>query len=363
MYEIANNPSLGLSSANIWAALRRYTYSGFASQIFGMEIADSDDPVIEYIHETGKAQILATLPGMFMVDTVPALDNLPLFLKPWERDARARFQRDWEWCMEKLERVKKGNPLDDSVLPTAFLRKVIDDQKHLGFDSVEEGAYMCLQLLIGSADTSQMSTWSFLEAMMMFPDVQKKAQLEIDNVVKDRLPVFSDIEMIPYYGGYRIPKGSNLHLNAWAIGHDPRRHEDPERFWPERYLHDKTTAMQSINSSDVSKRDHFAFGSGRRVCPGYNVAERSLAISILRLLWSFDITPAPDTALPLDPASYAAFMPGNPGVNMPVTLTVRSAEKRAIINREYEELNRLWPQMVCNTVPNYSRMRKFVTMT
>lgn len=26
-----------------------------------------------------------------------------------------------------------------------------------------------------------------------------------------------------------------------AIGHDANRHEDPERFWPERYSHDKTT--------------------------------------------------------------------------------------------------------------------------
>lgn len=63
-----------------------------------------------------------------------------------------------------------------------------------------------------------MSTWSFMEAMLMFPDVQKKAQAEIgslampsyceprihmlisaaDAVVKDRLPLFSDLDQIPY---------------------------------------------------------------------------------------------------------------------------------------------------------------------
>ncbi|KAH7143558.1 cytochrome P450 [Dactylonectria macrodidyma] len=365
VHQIANNPSWGHSPAKLWASLGRYTYSTFASQIFGMEIPNSDDPVIAYIHETGLAQIKATLPGMYIVDTITLLDRLPLYLKPWERDARARFQRDLDWCMEKLERVKRQESRGDSNFRPAFLRMVVDDEKHLGFQTEEEAAYLSLM--------SQMSTWSFMEAMMMFPDVMKKAQSEIDNVVNDRLPVFSDIEQIPYvrclmkelwrwrppvalghphittrdieYRGYRIPKGASLHLNAWAIGHDPARHEDPERFWPERYMHDKTTTMQSINSSDVSTRDHFAFGAGRRICPGYNVAERSLAVSIMRLLWSFDIAPIPGTPLPLNPSAYPSMMPGNPGVGLPVTLTVRSAEKKAIIDRDYEEQCKMRPQM------------------
>lgn len=41
-----------------------------------------------------------------------------------------------------------------------------------------------------------------------------------------------------------IPKGAYLHINAWAIQHDPARHEDPERFWPERYADDHTTVSQ-----------------------------------------------------------------------------------------------------------------------
>ncbi|KAH7124336.1 cytochrome P450 [Dactylonectria macrodidyma] len=373
VHQIANNPSWGQSPAKIWSSLGRYTYSTFASQIFGMEIPKSDDPVIAYIHETGLAQIKGTLPGMYIVDTITLLDRLPLYLKPWESDARARFQRDWDWCMEKLERVKRQESREDSNFRPSFLRMVVDDEKHLGFQTVEEAAYLSLMVLLGAADTSQMSTWSFMEAMIMFPDVKKKAQSEIDRVVNDRLPVFSDIEQIPYvrclmkelwrwrppvalghphittrdleYRGYRIPKGASLHLNAWAIGHDPARHEDPERFWPERYMHDKTTTMQSINSSDVSTRDHFAFGAGRRICLGYNVAERSLAVSIMRLLWSFDITPIPGTPLPLDPSSYPSMIPGNPGVDLPVTLTVRSAEKKAIIDRDYEEQCKMRPQM------------------
>ncbi|KAG9629931.1 hypothetical protein KCU69_g20808, partial [Aureobasidium melanogenum] len=95
--------------------------------------------------------------------------------------------------------------------------------------------------------------------------------------------------------------------------------------------------MQSINASDVRNRDHFAFGSGRRVCPGYHVAERSLAVAIMRLLWGFRIAPSPDAKLPLDPRDFAGEMPGNPGEQMPVTVVVRDEKTRSIINHTFKE--------------------------
>jgi cytochrome P450 len=363
MQELANNPTIGCESKELFAAIGRYTYSTFASQTFGLDIPDTNDPTIEYIFETGLAQIQGTLPGNHIVDILPWLDNLPLFLKPWERDARQRFKRDMNWCVERLTRIKKGR--SRNIVQDAFLPRVLEDEKNLGFGSLEEAAYLSLQLIIGAADTSKMSTWSFLEAMMTYPEVQEEGHQEIVNVVGDRLPVYEDLEKIPYvrclmketwrwrppvslghphtttrdleYGGYRIPKGSRLHLNAWAIQHDPDRHEDPDRFWPERYSQDHTNTMQSINASDVRNRDHFAFGSGRRVCPGYHVAERSLAVAIMRLLWGFKIAPSPGAMLPLDPRNFAGEMPGNPGHTMPVTVTVRDEKTRGIINQAFKE--------------------------
>lgn len=44
-----------------------------------------------------------------------------------------------------------------------------------------------------------------------------------------------------------------------------------------------------MNISDPMERDHFAYGAGRRACPGVHVAERSLFINVARVLWGFNL--------------------------------------------------------------------------
>ncbi|GME28031.1 cytochrome P450 [Neofusicoccum parvum] len=138
-----------------------------------------------------------------------------------------------------------------------------------------------------------------------------------------------------WHGGRAIPQGSRLHLNAWAIGHDPARHPDPHAFRPERFLADPATSLQSANLADPAGRDHFAFGAGRRICPGLHVAERSLALAIMRILWACEIRAKPSAdGKPLDPSEWRGVMPGNAGVGMPVALVVRE-ERRALLEEAY----------------------------
>lgn len=74
---------------------------------------------------------------------------------------------------------------------------------------------------------------------------------------------------------------------------DPKRSPDPRQFKPERFVDDHTTLYQSA-TGDVTKRDNFVFGAGRRLCQGIHIAERSLFYAISRLVWGFNFTPALD---------------------------------------------------------------------
>lgn len=158
--------------------------------------------------------------------------------------------------------------------------------------------------------------------MVLFPEVVKAAQEELDRVCGDRFPTLDDEPNLPYirgcvkesmrwmptdilgvphavirddeYMGYKIPKGAGTMWNVWAVHMDPKRHPDPRRFDPARYIDDHQTAAEAANNPDASKRDHFVFGAGRRLCQGMHIGERSLFLAMSRLLWGFNFGKAID---------------------------------------------------------------------
>lgn len=103
--------------------------------------------------------------------------------------------------------------------------------------------YMSGVQLEGGTDTSTAELIAFIMAMLLFPDVQKAAQNEIDGVCGDRLPRMEDQASLPYiracvketlrwfptavlalphalsqddqYRGYHIPKKATIAINAW----------------------------------------------------------------------------------------------------------------------------------------------------
>jgi hypothetical protein len=83
-------------------------------------------------------------------------------------------------------------------------------------------------------------------------------------------------------------------INVWALNNNPERYPDPRRFDPDRYKDDLLRAQESAALQDPAKRDHYTFGAGRRVCPGLNIAERSLFLGIAYMLWAFSFEHAVD---------------------------------------------------------------------
>lgn len=86
-----------------------------------------------------------------------------------------------------------------------------------------------------------------------------------------------------------------LFANAWAIHHDESEYERPDDFYPERFLHNKFGTRYPMNgTSDDHRRATYAFGAGRRVCPGQRLAENSLVsvfllVAFILLIQSFQL--------------------------------------------------------------------------
>lgn len=86
----------------------------------------------------------------------------------------------------------------------------------------------------------------------------------------------------------------SLCLCRRGIHNDETRFSNPRSFTPERYADDLLSSAEAALIGDPSKRDHFIFGAGRRVCQGIHIAERSLFLAISRLLWAFNFEIAED---------------------------------------------------------------------
>lgn len=204
--------------------------------------------------------------------------------------------------------------------------------------------------------------------MLLFPEVAKAAQQQLDEVCGDRLPTLEDQAQLPYiracvkeslrwmptaivgvphavirddeYMGYKIPKGAGVMWNVWAIHMDSNRHPDPGRFDPSRYVHDTQTAAEAANNSNASRRDQFVFGAGRRLCQGMHIAERSLFLAIARLLWAFHFEQALDEdgneiEVNADNLTEGLLVQPKP---FPTRIVPRDSAKVALIEKAWKEM-------------------------
>jgi|SRR6267154_334571 len=173
----------------------------------------------------------------------------------------------------------------------------------------------------GAETTSTTLTWWML-AMIAFPEVQRRAQAEIDAVVgHDRLPSFADAPHLPYvcatikevlrwrpavalglphvatkadwYEGMYIPKGTMCISNLWQCNHDRAVFgEDADEFRPERHLDEHGGLLPG--PIETYQAGHVTFGFGRRICIGKYLANESLFINTARILWATELARAQD---------------------------------------------------------------------
>ncbi|TPX13670.1 uncharacterized protein E0L32_005873 [Thyridium curvatum] len=138
----------------------------------------------------------------------------------------------------------------------------------------------------------------YVQAMVLHPEVQRRAQEELDAVIGSGGPspitgaVPHSAKQDDVYDGMTIPKGSIVMMNIWSLNHN--RFENSRDFDPLRQSSDVTLLENSAINQDSPKRLHFTFGAGRRVCPGFHVAERNLFLAVSRILWGFNIERAYD---------------------------------------------------------------------
>lgn len=85
------------------------------------------------------------------------------------------------------------------------------------------------------------------------------------------------------YDNFFIPKGSIVIANIRGFLEDPRDYVDPEKFNPDRFMRDENGFSEKDPRQACS-------GNGRRICPGFALADSELFIAYALILAVFDIS-------------------------------------------------------------------------
>ncbi|KAK6128168.1 hypothetical protein DH2020_038087 [Rehmannia glutinosa] len=166
------------------------------------------------------------------------------------------------------------------------------------------------EMIFRGTDTVAILLEWILARMILHPDIQSKAQDEIDSVIGTNTTVSDyDLPNMPYLlaivketlrlhppgpllswarlsihdnhvGPHFIPAGTTAMVNMWAITHDDKVWPEPEKFRPERFLEEDVATM----GSDLRLAP---FGSGRRVCPGKTMGLATVQLWLAQLLHKF----------------------------------------------------------------------------
>ncbi|KAK2027775.1 cytochrome P450 [Colletotrichum zoysiae] len=346
--------------------IRRYTNSLTTQIVFGFRIAGIHDEKLKKLYYCIErwSEVMASSAAA-LLEAYPVLRSLgPLspgkrYAEKLQKETDALYLGHW---MDAKKRVVEGtsNP--------CFCISIAENQKALGFSDVLAG-YISGSALEAGSDTTANTLHGFVQAMLLYPSVQEQAREELDRVCgTERLPrlgllalhtgmrqgnpavaangnrrdahaVIKDDE----YMGYTIPKGAGVMINVWAIHTDEERWEDPRAFDPSRYAGDDQTSFESASNADPSKRDHYGFGAGRRLCQGTHVAERSLFLGIARLLWAFRFERAVDgrgaEVVPdADDVTDGVLVQPRP---FPARITARGEAHARIVRKEWEAAQEL----------------------
>ncbi|TFK31795.1 cytochrome P450 [Crucibulum laeve] len=301
-------------SENLFVCVQRAAASLIMKISFGYTIDNDNDHFVFLAESSLKLAYLAGAPGRWLVDSFPILRFLPDWFPGADFKRKAKI---WGRKLDNLSIEPHHWAQKQMVSGTAepsFTSRLLnlDDERERSPDYDDIVRHTAGSLYAAGVDTLAASMKVFFYAMTCNPEIQRKAQEEVDSVTsaERRLPTLEDRASMPYlecilkevlrwappapmglahcsssddvYKGYFIPAKTSVYANIWAMTHDEDEYPDPYLFNPDRFLAKEGERQQKDPRGLV-------YGFGRRLCPGSHFAEFYLFIQMATCLAILDV--------------------------------------------------------------------------
>ncbi|KAK0480127.1 cytochrome P450 [Armillaria novae-zelandiae] len=338
--------------------IRHHAGSIIMKTVYGYDVDVNGDKFVTLVDQALDAIRNVGNVGTYLVDYIPSLKYLPGWLpgtkflslaNDWRRFVDDMIDKPFEYALDSLA---------DESSSSSYVSENLMKLKNIGMQDnttqLEIIRGTAGVAFAGGADTTVSVVSSVILAFILYPEVQAKAQAELDAVVgPTRLPTFDDRPQLPYidailleslrwnpvvpmgvahrsvqadiYRGYYIPAGATVVPNAWAILHDEKDYPNPLVFDPDRFMPGDGKKLQPNPIA--------AFGFGRRICPGRYLALNTAWIAISSMASTLSFSKAVDSdGRVVEPSD--TFTDGFLSFPAPFKCTIkaRSSQAQAVID-------------------------------
>ncbi|KAF8842506.1 cytochrome P450 [Paxillus ammoniavirescens] len=289
--------------------IQRFSAAVIMSILYDYELSPGKDHFVE-LFECGAAIAMEGLlpENSAIITAFPFVLKLPTWLPGSRFSRRAALSKECADGMVSAPFEYSRKREADGIASSAMIPNFLRSEKY-------EKDPSTIQLLKDVAASGFIvALYSFCLAMLQNPDVQKRAQAEVDEVVGlDRLPNFDDRAHLPYVeavlretlrlypvvpldsfsplrDGEAVAHAtpiSFLLTRVRAMLHNPDVYPEPNSFKPERYF-------KEGKLDDEVSTSHIGYGFGRRICPGRYTADASIWMAMVTILSTLTISKALD---------------------------------------------------------------------
>jgi cytochrome P450 len=309
--------------------MSRLTLSVVGKTLFDTDVESQARDVGDAL--TGVMESFWTL----MLPFSKTIERLPLPHMRRTRQARARLDA----IIYGLIRDRRAAGGDRGDLLSMLLLAQDEEEAGRRMTDLQVRDEAMTIFLAGHETTANALMWTWY-LLSQAPEAERMLHLEIDRVLRGRLPAMADITALPYLervvtesmrlyppawivgrraigpyhiDGYTMPARSIVIMSQWIVHRDARHYADPSRFNPDRWMPELRASLPQFA--------YFPFGGGPRRCIGESFAwmELMLMVATLAQRWRFEL------------------VPGHPVVTQPlVTLRAKHGMKMVAHRRQVE---------------------------
>lgn len=236
---------------------------------------------------------------------------------------KVRAVRFLNETLDRMIQRRRDSREDRGDLLSMLLQATDDEGDGRGMTD-EQVRHEAMTLFMAGHDTTAGTLPWVWYLLAKHPAVHARVLEELDRVLAGRTPHADDLAQLTYtqrviqetlrlypqayvlfarvasedleFGGYQIPKGSQLFPSPYIIHHDPRWYPDPERFDPERFTPERFASLPACA--------WIPFGAGARACIGQAFAMLEMTLIVATVLQRVSLSLAPGQS---DPEPLALF--------------------------------------------------------